>query len=86
MAFRDVDYTHSQEELDELRELSLLSYTASHKPRNWRVALLEDAHVSVGPEDSQADAPRPPSRGSAPAPDFRIRELRDVLLIVDGQF
>jgi ribosomal protein S18 acetylase RimI-like enzyme len=42
VTIRDLDYTHSQEELDESRELSLLSYTASHKPRNWRVALLEN--------------------------------------------
>jgi len=42
-----------------------------------RVALLEDADASAGAQD--------PGPASTQPPDFRIRDLRDVLLIVDGQ-
>jgi ribosomal protein S18 acetylase RimI-like enzyme len=42
MTIRDVDYTHSDQELEELRELCVQSYAVSHKPRNWRLAVLEN--------------------------------------------
>ena len=38
----DSIYTHSDAELDELRELCLAGYAADHKPGNWRVAMLEN--------------------------------------------
>ncbi|HNS50931.1 MAG TPA: GNAT family N-acetyltransferase [Anaerolineae bacterium] len=39
---RDCSYTHSDGELDELRELCLAGYAAGHKPSNWRVAMVEN--------------------------------------------
>jgi hypothetical protein len=38
----DFDYTRSDAEFDEVRELCAASYDTSHKPLNWRLALLEN--------------------------------------------
>ncbi len=42
MTIRDVVYTHTQAEFDELRELLLQSYGLSPTPFNWRLAMLEN--------------------------------------------
>lgn len=39
---RDSGYTHSDAELDELRDLCLAGYATAYKPSNWRVAMLEN--------------------------------------------
>jgi ribosomal protein S18 acetylase RimI-like enzyme len=39
---KDFAYTHSDAEFDELRGLCVTGYAASHKPFNWRLALLEN--------------------------------------------
>jgi ribosomal protein S18 acetylase RimI-like enzyme len=42
MAMRDTDYTHSEAEFKEMRELLAQSYLVSRKPLNWRLAMAEN--------------------------------------------
>jgi hypothetical protein len=42
MAVYDVDYTHSDTEFKEIRELLIKSYLVSRKPLNWRLAMVEN--------------------------------------------
>ena len=42
MAIHDVDYTHSETEFEEMRELLVQSYLVSRKPLNWRLAMAEN--------------------------------------------
>lgn len=42
MPARDVAYTHSEAEFEEMRALLVYSYTVSRKPFDWRLAALEN--------------------------------------------
>jgi mycothiol synthase len=42
MTTHEVDYTHSETEFEEMRDLLVKSYLASRKPFNWRLAMAEN--------------------------------------------
>jgi len=42
MTIHDVDYTHSEAEFEEMRDLLTRSYIVSRKPLNWRLAVAEN--------------------------------------------
>ncbi len=42
MQIHDVDYTHSEAEIEEMRALLVKSYAVSLKPFNWRLAVTEN--------------------------------------------
>ena len=42
MAIREVNYTHSEIEFEEMRDLLVKSYLVSRKPLNWRLAIAEN--------------------------------------------
>jgi ribosomal protein S18 acetylase RimI-like enzyme len=42
MAIHEVDYTHSEVEIEEMRALLVKSYLVSRKPFNWRLAVAEN--------------------------------------------
>jgi ribosomal protein S18 acetylase RimI-like enzyme len=46
MAYQFVPYTHSEMEFEEMRSLLTESYRADRRPRNWRLALLENWNMA----------------------------------------
>ena len=42
MAIREVNYTHSEIEFEEMRDLLVKSYLVNKKPLNWRLAIAEN--------------------------------------------
>ena len=42
MEIYDIDYTHSEAEIEEMRALLVKSYAMSLKPFNWRLAVAEN--------------------------------------------